>query len=68
MSIQEAYDVYDTLPATGYTIIVRKGKAGGNLIIMKEEFKDYELAMSRLDEVERCYGNRYWIDFRTHYV
>ena len=68
MSIQEAYDVYDTLPATGYTIIVRKGKAGGNLIIMKEEHKDYEVAMARLDEVERNYGSRYWIDFRTHYV
>ena len=67
MSIQEAYDVYDTLPATGYTIIVRKGSRGGNLIIMKEEFKDYELAMARLDEVERNYGGKYWIDFRTHY-
>ena len=65
--IQEAYDVYDTLPATRYTIVVHKGSRGGNLIIMKEEFKDYELAMTRLDEIERCYGGKYCVEFETRY-
>jgi len=57
----------ETLTPTSWTIIVRKGSAGGNLIILKEEYTDYETAMERLSIVERNYGGRYWIDLRTHY-
>ena len=66
--IQDTYDIYETVrDASRYTIVVHKGKAGGNLIIMKEEFKDYELAMARLDEVERRYGDMYCVEFETRY-
>ena len=57
----------ETLTPTSWTIIVRKGSAGGNLIILKEVYTDYETAMERLSIVERNYGGRYWIDLRTHY-
>jgi hypothetical protein len=57
----------DTLTPTSWTIIVRKGSTGGNLIILKEEYTDYETVMARLSIVERNYGGRYWIDLRTHY-
>jgi hypothetical protein len=57
----------ETLTPTSWTIIVRKGSIGGNLIILKEEYTDYETAMERLSIVERNYGGRYWIDLRTHY-
>lgn len=57
----------ETLTPTSWTIIVRKGSIGGNLIILKEEYTDYDAVMTRLDEVERNYGSRYWIDLRTHY-
>jgi hypothetical protein len=52
-----------TLIPKSYTIIVRQGKKH----LLKEEFKDYEVAMARLDEVEHVYRDRYWIDFRTNY-
>jgi hypothetical protein len=68
MSIQDAYDVYETVSdADRYTIVVHKGKAGGNLIIHKEEHKDYEVAMARLHELETSYGGKYWVDFRASY-
>lgn len=52
-----------TLTPKSYTIIVRQGKKH----LIKEEFKDYDAAMSRLDEIEALYQDRYWIDFRTNY-
>lgn len=57
----------ETLTPTSWTIIVRKGSIGGNLIILKEVYTDYDAVMTRLVEVERNYGGRYWIDLRTHY-
>jgi hypothetical protein len=68
MSIQDAYDIYETVSdADRITIVVHKGKAGGNLIIHKEEHKDYEVAMERLRKLEMSYGSKYWIDVRTSY-
>jgi|LauGreDrversion4_2_1035121.scaffolds.fasta_scaffold187436_3 hypothetical protein len=52
-----------TLTPKSYTIIVRQGKKH----LLKEELKDYEVAMERLDELERVYGNKYFIDFRTNF-
>lgn len=54
--------MFDLTPKS-YTIIVRQGKKH----ILKEEFNDYELALTRFEEIETVYGSRYWIDFRTHY-
>jgi|Laugresu1bdmlbsd_1035121.scaffolds.fasta_scaffold392046_1 hypothetical protein len=56
-----------TLIPKSYTIIVHKGKASGNLIIAKEEHKDYEVAMARLDTLEAKYYNRYIVEFLTNY-
>jgi len=68
MSIQDAYDVYETVSdADRYTIVVHKGKASGNLIIHKEEHKDYEVAMERLHKLEVSYGSQYWVDFKASY-
>ena len=68
MSIQDAYDIYETVgDAVSYTIVVHKGKAGGNLIIHKEEHKDYEVAMERIEKLERSYGGRYYVEFTISY-
>jgi hypothetical protein len=68
MSIQDAYDIYETVSdADRYTIVVHKGKASGNLIIHKEEHKDYEVAMERLRKLEVSYGSKYFVDFRASY-
>jgi hypothetical protein len=52
-----------TLTPKSYTIIVRQGKKH----LIKEELKDYDAAMARLDELEALYQNQYWVDFRTNY-
>ena len=68
MTIQDVYDIYETVSdADRYTIVVHKGKAGGNLIIHKEEHKDYEVAIARLEKLERSYGGRYHVEFK-HYI
>jgi hypothetical protein len=65
MSIQDTYDVYETSSDPDrITIVVYKGKAGGNLIIHKEEHNDYGVAMERLRKLEASYGSKYWIDVR----
>jgi len=68
MTIQDAYDIYETVgDAVRYTIVVHKGKAGGNLIIHKEEHKDYEVAMGRMGWLEMSYGSKYYVEITISY-